>query len=349
MPYINISIHLVYGLFLFSVSALISLYILKHAKVLDKPNSRSSHQNPTPTTGGLAIFITFFLGMAVYYLAGNESMIKTRFFFGFALSSLLIAGVSYSDDLKFKPLIVRLAIQIVATLTAMAFGLIINKIHATFFALPLMTFAGYGLTLLWVIGLTNAYNFMDGLNGMAGGNAVVAGLCLSVISFTLGSHFTYIVSYTLAAAAAGFTVFNVPKGKLFMGDVGSTFIGFAFATLAIIAALYDNSHTSLLVVPMLLFHFIFDTVFSFTRRLIKGENVFEAHRTHLYQLLNQLGWSHNKVSTLYCCLGVIQGGVAMWGAQRPDLAGFLPFIPFTIAYGLCAWKIVSLAQSKKLL
>jgi UDP-GlcNAc:undecaprenyl-phosphate GlcNAc-1-phosphate transferase len=170
--------------------------------------------------------------------------------------------MSFYDDYKHKPLFMRLITQIAAITIAISLGIVITRVDLPFSNNSSLGILGYPLTFLWIIGLTNAYNFMDGLNGMAGGTGVLASIFLCQISFSQGSNFTYIVCYTLIAGTLGFLIFNFPKGKLFMGDVGSTFLGFTFATLAIISSLYDNAHTSLLVIPLLLFHFIYDA-FSF--------------------------------------------------------------------------------------
>ncbi len=122
--------------------------------------------------------------------------------------------------------------------------------------------------------------------------------------------------------------------------MGSTFLGLVFAVMAIIAARYDHSHTSLFVVPLLLFHFIFDTTFTFVRRLLRGENVFQAHRSHLYQLLNRSGFSHAQVTLLYSAMAVSQGLAAVWmvnnlGANRP-----LMYLPFLLLYcGYASWVL----------
>jgi UDP-GlcNAc:undecaprenyl-phosphate/decaprenyl-phosphate GlcNAc-1-phosphate transferase len=348
--YISIFLtHLMFGLFLFVVSASVSWFILRHPRILDTPNQRSSHLQPTPTTGGVAIVLTFFLGMGIFFLIGDAAMIQTRFFFGFTFSSILVAAMSLYDDYKDKPFWLRLATQALATLVIMFFGIVITRIDLPFLQPSFMAIAGWFFTFFWIVGLTNAYNFMDGLNGMAGGNAVVAAVCLAWIAFSQGSNFTYVVCYCLAAGTAGFLVFNFPEGRLFMGDVGATFLGFAFASLAVVASLYDNAHTSLLVVPLLLFHFIFDTAFTFTRRLINRENVFQAHRTHLYQLLNRMGWSHTRVTLLYCTLGIIQGLGAFWMVQIPSLPRLLVFIPFLILYTLFAARVTRQAKKQGLL
>jgi UDP-GlcNAc:undecaprenyl-phosphate/decaprenyl-phosphate GlcNAc-1-phosphate transferase len=341
--------HLMFGLFLFVVSASVSWFILRHPRILDTPNQRSSHHQPTPTTGGVAIVLTFFLGMGIFFLIGDAAMIQTRFFFGFTFSSILVAAMSLYDDIKDKPFWLRLLTQALGTLLVMYFGIVITHIDLPFLAPSFMAIAGWFFTFFWIVGLTNAYNFMDGLNGIAGANAVVAAVFLGAIAFFQGSNFTYIVCYCLVAGTAGFLVFNFPRGRLFMGDVGATFLGFTFASLAIIASLYDNAHTSLLVVPLLLLHFVFDTAFTFFRRLIRGDNVFQAHRTHLYQLLNRMGWSHTRVTLLYGTLGIIQGLAAFWMVHIPSLPRLLVFIPFLILYILFAVRVNRQAKNQGLL
>src|SRR3989339_1285338 len=251
MAFFSLIKHLFFGFSLFIVSCMICWIIIQRSSVLDIPNQRSSHTNPTATIGGIAIVITFFLGMVIIYFVANETMIVSRFFKGFIFSSLLVASMSLYDDYKKKALYLRLVTQIIAIVVVMSFGIVITHMDVFFLKNIHMESLNFLITFLWILGLTNAYNFMDGLNGMAAGNAIIAGFFLAIISFSQGSNFTYIVCYALIAGTGGFLIFNFPKGKLFMGDVGSTFLGFTFATLAIISSLYDNAHTSLLVVPLL--------------------------------------------------------------------------------------------------
>ena len=316
---------------------------------MDTPNHRSSHTKPTPTAGGLAIVATFFLGMAIIYLVAHETMITQKFFLGFTFSSLLIAAMSLYDDYKQKPLSLRLITQIIAIIVVISFGIVITRIDLPIPGSMALGFWGYLITFIWIIGLTNAYNFMDGLNGMAGGNAVITSLFLGFVSIGQGSNFTYIVCYTIIAGTLGFLIFNFPKGRLFMGDVGSTFLGFTFATLAIISSLYDTAHTSLLVIPMLLFHFIYDTFFTFLRRLIAKENVFQAHRTHLYQLLNRLGFSHTFVTLFYCAMAVAQGFGVLWMMTILDVQRLYAFIPYLIFQIIYSIIIIYFAKKKNLL
>lgn len=340
MNYVMLSKHLIFALFLFLVSAAISLILIKGVKVLDTPNMRSSHSKSTPTIGGVAIVFTFFLSMLVIYILQHQPMITEQYFLGFTFSSLLIAGMSLYDDLKQRPFYIRLLTHILAVSIVMLFGIIINKVdfyNILFIHSRSLGVLSYFITFFWIMGMINAYNFMDGLNGMAGGNAFIASIFFCIISLSQGSSFTYLVSYTLAAAVLGFLIFNFPKGKLFMGDVGSTFLGFTFATISIIASLYDSAHTSLLVMPLLFFHFIYDTSFTLMRRLLKRENVFQAHRSHLYQLFNRMGYRHSTVTLFYCAMAVVQGIGAMWMVTIPSatrLNVFIPFLIFQIIYSI---------------
>ena len=349
MTLLSFLTHLIFAFGLFAFSYIFCWTIIQHSKIMDTPNHRSSHTKPTPTAGGLAIVTTFFLGMAIIFFIADKTMITQKFFLGSTFSSLLIAAMSFYDDYKQKPLSLRLITQVIAILVVISFGIVITNIELSFSGNTALGFLGYLVTFIWILGLTNAYNFMDGLNGMAGGNAVITSLFLGFVAFGQGSNFTYIVCYTICAGTLGFLIFNFPKGRLFMGDVGSTFLGFTFATLAIISSLYDDAHTSLLVIPLLLFHFIYDTFFTFIRRLMAKENVFQAHRTHLYQLLNRLGFSHTIVTLFYCAMCLAQGLGVLWMMTILDVQRLLVFIPYLAFQILYSIVIIYFSKKKSLL
>ena len=312
---------------------------------MDVPNKRSSHDVAVPKSGGLAIVATFMIGVIIIYLLADNTMISGKFFMGFVSSALLIAVISFYDDLNDISIFIRLVGQAIAVSVVMIFGIMICELKIPWIGLVQFGFFGYIVTFLWIVGLTNAYNFMDGINGLSGGTAVIACIFFSIICFEHGSTFTYIISYTIVAGSLGFLVFNFPRGRLFMGNVGSNFLGFTLATMAIIASLYDRSHTSMFVMPLLMFHFIFDTFFTFIRRLKRGDNVFAAHRSHLYQLFNQLGYSHTAVSTFYFVVGIAQGFGAWWMADIPGNERVLVFIPYLIFQII--YSIIIVRNAKK--
>jgi len=337
--------HLLFAIWLVALSFVITRIMLSNVRIMDVPNARSSHEIATPKSGGISIVITFLIGTIVIFFVADATMIRQDYFFAFVFTSVLIAAISLYDDVKNKRYLVKLGTQLVAVFIVLAAGLVIDEIKLPYLGLVPLGWLSYVVSFLWIVGLTNAFNFMDGLDGLMGGVAVIVSAFFCVITFAEGSHFVYIASYTILAGTIGFLFFNFPPARIFMGDVGSAFLGFAFAVLAIIAARYDLSHTSFLVMPLLLFNVIYDTFFTFTRRLMRGDQVTAAHRTHLYQLFNRLGYSHRTVSLFHYGVCILQGVAAFWminipGAQR--MLVFVPFLAFQIIY-----TYVILSRAKK--
>lgn len=337
--------HILFAIVIAGISVATTWLVLRHLTIYDVPNERSSHTQITPKGGGVAIVVTFLAGISLIFIIVDKTPIYATYFLGFFAGSFVIAALAFSDDLRPISFTIKLGGYILATIVVLWAGIVIDVTYLPIFGEVRWGWGAYPLTLLWVLGLTNSYNFMDGLDGLAAGTAVIAALFLSLISFQQGSNFIYLASLVLAAASLGFLIFNWSPAKIFMGDIGSTFLGFAFATMAVIAARYDHSHTSLFVVPLLLFHFIFDTLFTFFRRLLAGEHVFLAHRSHLYQLLNRLGYSHRQVTLFYCAMAISQGVAAVWMTNIPGPDRMLVYLPFLIFYLIyAAWVMV---RSKK--
>ena len=314
-------------------------------RFMDVPNERSSHTRPVPKSGGLAIVLAFTAGSVAIYFVAGMARIDDQYFWGFLLCAILIAVVSFVDDLAQCSFVVKLLTQMACTVVVLGTEVAVNKLWIPFFGEVPLGWAGYVLTFLWMVGLTNAYNFMDGLDGLAGGVAVIAGAFLCAIAFSQESLFIYLTAYVLIASVAGFLIFNFPPAKIFMGDVGSAFLGFTFATLAVIGAHFDRGHLSFYVVPMLLFQFVFDTFFTFVRRLLRGEKVHLAHRTHLYQLLNRTGFSHKEVALFHYAVAVAQGIGAWIVVSLEPRQRILVFIPFLIFNGLYAWWTMRRARA----
>lgn len=337
---------MVFALIVAAVSYSLTAYLIRRLRILDVPNDRSSHTTVKPRGGGIAIVAAFALGICVIQSAGRIVPIRTGYFISFFVSLAIIAVVSFYDDVRPRDFRLKLVVQVVAIGLAMFLGNVIDLIRMPWLGEMTDPLLLYPLTFLWFLGMLNAYNFLDGLDGMAAGTAVVVGCFFSFIAFREGSHFAYLVSLSLAAAALGFLAHNWSPARIFMGDVGSAFIGFAFALIAVMAARYDHGHTSLFVMPLLLFHFIFDAAFSMTCRAIRGENITQAHRTHIYQLLNRLGLSHSRVSGLYALLAAIQGLAALWMVTLPRewrLTAFLPFFVVYLTSGIVIRRRASMA------
>lgn len=326
----NLFAHIGFVLALALVSLALTWVLMKRVRILDQPNERSSHTVPTPRSGGIAIVTTFFVGLAALKLLGDEPALDQNYFWMFVGASGLIAVVSIVDDLMGMSFKAKLLTQVLTAVAVMAFGVVIDRLGGVDLGVW-----GYLLTLVWIVGLTNAFNFMDGIDGIAGGTALLAAVFFAVITFGQGSTFIYLVSLIIAGASLGFLFWNWQPAKIFMGDSGSQFLGFVLAVVAVIAGRFDASHTSYLVMPLLFGHFIWDTAYTFLRRLKNGERVTQAHRQHLYQLMTQLGLEHARVTGIYLGIGAAQGVGAMLlvnldGALRALV--FVPFIAFQIGF-----------------
>jgi UDP-GlcNAc:undecaprenyl-phosphate GlcNAc-1-phosphate transferase len=244
------------------------------------------------------------------------------------------------DDVRTMKFTTKLAAQLVAAIIVMAGGLIVPSLYVPGLGPVELGVLTYPITLLWLVGLTNAFNFMDGLDGLAGGTAVIAGGFLCVLAALLGAPVAAILAGMIAAASAGFLIFNLPPARIFMGDVGSQFLGFAFAALGVMLARDDATGTLVLIVPILLFSFLFDTIFTAIRRWRKGENLAAAHRTHLYQLLNQCGLTHRHVAGAHYLMALVQGVVALWCADAPPGQRWLAIPALLAAQGAYATVVL---------
>lgn len=273
-------IYIVLFLISFALTYFIKNYAIKKSLV-DIPNDRSSHSVPTPHGGGIAMAIAWFAGLSyLFYTDGIDSSLYYALMVG-----VVISVVSYLDDLyELSPkvrLITQSAVAVgglvaLGGLGSLDFGLfsIGNQIITNIFAFFL---------IIWFI---NLYNFLDGIDGYAGSEAIFLG----VAGFLLfgGSHFLVLV-----AAVLGFLVWNWHKAKIFMGDVGSTLLGY---NVAIFTIYYANIDSLNLWVWIILFGlFWFDATLTLFRRYKNGEKLSKAHKKHAYQRLNQSGWAHNKV------------------------------------------------------
>lgn len=336
--------HFLFALVITVISALVTQYLSRHLSSMDVPNERSAHTKATPRGGGIAILVAFLTGILLIQFVGDSAPIRAGYFLGFLAAALVIGAMSLYDDFHPVSAVVKLLGQVTAVVCVMAAGMLIDTVRLPLAGEFQIGFIAYPVTFFWLLGLANAYNFMDGLDGLAASTAVIAAAFFAYISFSQGSSFIYLASLTIAAASLGFMLFNWQPAKIFMGDVGSVFLGFTFAAMAVIAAQYDHSHTSFFVLPMLLLHFIFDSTFTFVRRLYAGENVFQGHRTHIYQLLNRMGYSHRRVASIYALAAVTQGVAAVWMVKNLGEERLYVFVPFLVCYLIVAVLVLSRAR-----
>ena len=307
--------------------------VAERCQLLDIPNERSSHTRPTPRGGGLAIVAVVLGGLWVYTaLCPGISWLALVIF---TLGAVSIACISGWDDLRSLPVWIRFTAHgLAAILVILAFGYWHAVSWPGLGVFSLGLFGGVLLTFLWIVGLTNAYNFMDGIDGIAGGQALVAGLGWAILGWIGGQPFVSIMGLLIAAANLGFLGHNWPPARIFMGDVGSAFLGFSFAALTVLAA--QSNPVFVLAGIALVWPFVFDAVLTFAGRLYRGEKIWTAHRSHLYQRLVISGLSHSQVSGLYiglAMLGLIWAIALVRGWQGMAVAG----TAVVVASALCLW------------
>jgi len=273
----------------------------RRRNLLDIPNHRSSHVVATPRTGGLALIAALLAGLALSWASGSAAPDALLLLGG----ALCIAVVGFVDDIRSLPASGRLVVQLVV---AAAVAVVIGPL-----SLPPAVDGRVStvLTVIWITALVNAYNFMDGIDGLAGGHAVVGGVGWAIIGMLAGSPALVAIGSLVAAAAAGFLVHNWPPAKVFMGDAGSSFLGFLFGAVALLVRGQDTRAVHWAV--LLTWPLLFDTGFTLLRRIRRRENILIAHRSHLYQRLTATGMAHSHVSLLYSGLAVmgVFGAVAI--------------------------------------
>lgn len=292
----------------------------------------------------------YMLGLAALYVFDGAAFDGESYLIVFVVASLGIAAVGLLDDLgRLSAAKTKFAAQFAAAVVLVLAGASFRSVSIPALGPVDLGVWGAVLTVFWLVALTNSVNFMDGLNGLAGGTALVAAIFLGAVTLGQGASLVPLLSFVLAPAVLGFLVFNFPRASLFMGDVGSQFLGFVFAALAVVAAEHDAVRTSLLAVPLLFFHFIFDTFFTFMRRLFAGENVTRAHRSHLYQLLNRSGYGHVAVSGLHIGMTVLQGVGALVMVRLDADSRLLVFLPFLALETVYAVVVMRMALRRGLL
>jgi UDP-GlcNAc:undecaprenyl-phosphate GlcNAc-1-phosphate transferase len=320
--------HLVFAAGLACVAAVV-VRAMVSAGVMDRPAARKAHTVPTPKGGGVGIVVAFLLGISVLYGFADFARLADAYFRGVVLAAVAIAVVAYWDDLRDFPFVVKLGAQVGAALLAVGTGLYVEV-----FNLPLLGPVDLGIwgavvTVGWILFATNAMNFIDGLNGLVGGTVLVACAFLAVIAAGQEGWFVYFAALLLAASVAGFLPFNFPNARIFMGDVGSQFCGFVLAMLGVAAARFQAVEMSFLLVPMLLAGVLFDVAFTLVRRGLAGENVAQAHRSHLYQVAHRSGVDARAIAAVHWGFAALGGMVALAfthagpGAKLPLLLALL--------------------------
>jgi Fuc2NAc and GlcNAc transferase len=328
----------------FCLSSIFAKYLkglLSNKKILDIPNSRSSHQNAVPRGGGVGIILGFLISVEIAHFVLNVHINQYLI-----LATMIVAITGFADDYFGDiPVLLRLLLHFTA-------ACIIVNTSGSFQELPLpipfnvaLGILSAPFTLLWIIGLTNIYNFLDGIDGYAGTQGLVVGLALA----SMGDQKSIVMlGVSIAAACGGFLLLNWHPARIFMGDVGSCSLGFLYASLPLEFHIVSKSE-AVFFTAIFLWFFLADGIFTMVRRLISGEKIWTAHRSHLYQRLVIRGISHSRV-TMSVMLGSVflsTAAIYVYKSHNNILQWVLLFVSIV---GFYIYKmIVNLVESKELM
>ena len=263
-------------------------------------DGRHVHQTPLPRLGGVAIFLAFSVSLGIWL---GLSLLFPRLVDGLAPATLLriyvpaclIFCLGIYDDLRGAGPYLKFAVQAIAAAMLFAGGMRVLDLPLIFGSHSLPWFVGLPLTVLWVVAVTNAFNLIDGLDGLAAGSALFSTMVFFVVSLVTHSWLGSLMSVTLAGAILGFLRFNFNPATIFLGDSGSLFIGFMLSALALAGAQKAPTFVAV-AIPVVSFGLpILETLLSILRRLISGRPIFTADREHIHHKLLQMGFSHRQV------------------------------------------------------
>lgn len=306
---------------------------------LDLPNERSSHETPTLRGAGLVIVLVC-LGLYVAVCLSGSTPCN----WGYASGAVAIAVISLIDDRIGLSPFIRIPVHALAAAAVVLSSTVPAQFHILIAGtIEFPEWIAASLAFVWIVWMINAYNFMDGIDGIAGAQAVAAGTAWGALALLIGDWSLYAFALAVGFSAMGFLLYNWSPARVFMGDVGSAYLGFTFASMPLLGDPRGRPMAEWLfpAAVCFLWPFVFDTVVTFCRRLVKGERVWEAHRQHLYQRLVISGMSHTAVTLLYGSLAITASaaflaGVVMGGTVEV-LALFVLLVTAAIPV-LCAHR-----------
>ncbi len=305
-------------------------------------DNRRMHKKPIALMGGLAIICGFLV--AILYNFFGSSFKETSFsiandqitqFIGFLVGMGIILTVGIVDDIRPLSAKIKFPLQLIAAFIVVRTGTQIQVVTNPFNSDKVSSFlqypiVSYALTMLWIVGITNAFNLIDGLDGLSAGVSSIASLTLFFVSVIGGQYEIAIITVALAGSTLGFLPFNFNPAKIFMGDTGATFLGFTLGVISIQGLL--KSYTAIAIaIPLLTLGLpLFDTVFAILRRIVSGKSIMEADRGHLHHRLIDMGLSHKQsVSFMYVISGTL-GLIAIVLADKGLLSAIILIILISV-------------------
>jgi UDP-GlcNAc:undecaprenyl-phosphate GlcNAc-1-phosphate transferase len=310
-------------------------YVIRIAHRLgavDQPDPRKVHNRIMPRLGGLGIFSAFFIVMALGVPISTPIL-------GIMIGGTIIFLVGMLDDIYQLSPGVKLLGQCIAAAIAIYCGVVVSFVTNPFDGQLNLGWLSIPLTFLWIVGISNAINLIDGLDGLAAGVSAIAAATIGVVAYSQGQEPVFLVAFILVAAILGFLPYNFYPARTFMGDGGSNFLGFVLGCLAVMGLTKTTAVISLFVPIVILGIPILDTFFAIIRRINNRAPIFKPDKSHLHHRLMAIGISHRRSVLIIYAISAFFGGMALLlnYVNRPKATMFLAVLLFVIV--LAAEKI----------
>ncbi len=300
---------------------------------VDEPDERKVHTVPMPRLGGLAVFLAFICGVILLLPLNRE--IK-----GLLLSSSFIVLLGAIDDIVSLPPLPKMIGQITAAVMLCLSGVQVHYVTNPFSDHVLqLGWLSIPITVFWIVLVTNAFNLIDGLDGLAGGVAVIAGLTLALTAFNAGHRQEALCALILVMAVAGFLPYNFHPAKIFMGDSGSMLLGFVLSALAIMGMAKGVTLLSVLVPIIILGVPLLDTLFAVIRRLREHKPMFAPDKEHIHHRLLAIGLSHKQSVLVIYLIDIIFSLLAIMSTMLTAKQTYIMMLGVLVVVLLLARKI----------
>lgn len=300
----------------FAASIIITPLVKKLAikiGAVDKPNQRKVHQKIMPRLGGLAIYLSFIIGLLILRPGGE-------YFLPILIGSIIIIITGVLDDMIELSAKVKLLGQLAAALVVVLGGVNVDYINIPFMGELNLGPLSIPLTIIWIVGITNAINLIDGLDGLAAGVSSIALITISGMAILKGDMFVVSMGLIVLGSTLGFLIYNFHPAKIFMGDTGALYLGYMIAVLSLLG--FKNVTMISLIIPVIILGVpISDTFFAIIRRIVNKQPLSAPDKSHLHHCLLRLGFSHRQTVLLIYALAAMFGLAAViltqatvWGA-----------------------------------
>ena len=307
--------------------------LAKKTGAMDKPDPRKVHKKPVPRIGGVAIYLGFMVSLAFFLPeipTGDEAL------WGLVTGGTLIFLVGLLDDYRDLPAKVKLVLQIlVALVLSVFFDVKIDVLTDPFGDYIFLDYMSVPVTVLWLVGITNTVNLIDGLDGLAAGVSSLAAFTICLVAVEENIGFVAILTAALCGSAVGFLYYNFNPARIFMGDSGSMFLGFMLASVSIVGAV-KSAATIALIVPILALGLpIMDTAFAIVRRYLSGVPIFKPDRGHLHHRLLDLGFTQRQAVLLMYVVSALLGtsAVALTEVSTHMAVAIIVLVLLAVFYG----------------